>query len=196
MLFIQICVELKVYNEKILIYQKCDNAGYLSCFTNSIIRDSEHNWNKRQDQKDEYIILPSIFEIGEESILLEFPYCQQNELIAKRFLAKFHQFTNQKFQVFLKRHTLAKKNLECWNSVEWAWGYTQGIWTCKTCKGESEPQQFKWETLLQSPKDNQLWANFETSFIAAVGLTLNNQLDMKRLYLFYNGAIGKFFNLV
>ena len=98
--------------------------------------------------------------------------------------------------VCLKRHTLAKKKLECWNSMEWAWGYIQGIWTCKTCKGESEPQQFKWETLLQSPKDYQLWTNFETSFIAVVGLTLNNQLDMKRLYLFYNGAIGKIFNLV
>ena len=137
MLFIEICVELKVYNEKILIYQKFDNAGYPSCFTNSIIRDSEHNWNKRQDQKDEYIILPSIFEIGEESILLEFPYCQQNELIAKRFLAKFHQFTNQKFQVFLKRHTLAKKN---WN-VEIQWNEHEDI------HKESEPAKHVRENL-------------------------------------------------
>ena len=39
------------------------------------------------------------YEIEKESILVEFPYCPQNELVAKRFLSKFHEFTSQKFQV-------------------------------------------------------------------------------------------------
>ena len=50
-----------------------------------------------------------ILKIRKESILLNFSYCKQNELIGKQFLAKFHQITNQKFKLFLKRHTLAKK---------------------------------------------------------------------------------------
>ena len=47
----------------------------------------------------------------EEPILVEFPYCPQNELVAKRFLSKFHQFINQKFQVTIKWITEKVKNL-------------------------------------------------------------------------------------
>ena len=66
-----------------LIRQKFDNAGYPSPFTNSVIRDYEHKQNKRQDQEDEYIMLSNLFETEKESILLEFSYCQKNELAAK-----------------------------------------------------------------------------------------------------------------
>ena len=73
-----------------LIRQKFDNAGYPSPFTNSVIRDYEHKQNKRQQQEDEYIAPPIFFffEIAKESILVDFPYCPQNELVAKRFLSK------------------------------------------------------------------------------------------------------------
>ena len=86
-----------------LIRQKFDNAGYLSPFTNSVIRYYEHKQKKRQKQEDEHIIPPKLFDIEKESILVEFPYCPQNELVAKRFLQKFHQFTNQKFKVTVKQ---------------------------------------------------------------------------------------------
>ena len=66
-----------------LICQKFDNAGYPSPFTNSVIRDYEHKQNKKQQQEDEYIIPPNFFEIAKESIFVGFPYCPQNELIAK-----------------------------------------------------------------------------------------------------------------
>ena len=78
-----------------LIRQKFDNAGYPSPFTNSVIRDYEHKQNKRQQQEDEYIAPPIFFffffffDIAKESILVDFPYCPQNELVAKRFLSKF-----------------------------------------------------------------------------------------------------------
>ena len=70
-------------NEKILIPQKLDKSGYPPPFTNSVIRDYEHKQNKKQQQEDKYIILPNFFEIAKESILVEFPYCPQNELVAK-----------------------------------------------------------------------------------------------------------------
>ena len=62
---------------------------------------------------------------------------------------------------------------------------------------ESEPvmhfrenliHKFKWETLLQTPKNYRLRKNPETSFIAIMEPTLNNQLDTKKLYLFRNGV--------
>ena len=77
-------------NEKMLICQQFDNTGYPSPFTNSVIRDYEHKQNKRQQQEDEYIISTNFFGIAKESILVEFPYCPRNELVAKQFLSKFH----------------------------------------------------------------------------------------------------------
>ena len=82
-------------NEKILIRQMCDNTGYPSPFINSAIRAYEHKQNRRQQQED-------FFETAKESTLLEFSYCLQNEVVAKRFLSQFHQFTNQKFEVTIK----------------------------------------------------------------------------------------------
>ena len=51
------------------------------------------------------------FEIAKESILVEFPYYPKNELVAKRFFSKFHQLTNQKFQVTIKWITKKVKSL-------------------------------------------------------------------------------------
>ena len=56
-------------NENILIYQKFDNVGYPSPFTNSVIRDYEHKQNKKQQQQHEYIIPSNFFEIAKESLV-------------------------------------------------------------------------------------------------------------------------------
>ena len=70
---------------------------------------------------------------------------------------------------------------------------------------ESEPakhlrknlnHKFKWETLLQAPKNYWMQKNLEASFIAIMGQTLNNELDTKKLYLFRNGVTWEFFNLL
>ena len=68
-----------------LIPHKVDNTGYPSPFTNSVIIDLEHKQNKRHGEKDEYIIRPNLWQMEKESILVEFPYCPQNELVAKLF---------------------------------------------------------------------------------------------------------------
>ena len=87
----------KFNNEKMLIHQKSHNPVYPSSVTNSVIRDYEHKKNRRQKQEDEYITPPA-----KESILVELQYCPQNELVDKRFLSKFNQFTNKKCQVTIK----------------------------------------------------------------------------------------------
>lgn len=43
-----------------------------------------------------------------ESILVEFPYFVQCQLVATRFLSKFHQFTNQKHEDIRKKYKPAK----------------------------------------------------------------------------------------
>ena len=77
-------------NEMMLIRQKFDKCNP-SPFTNSVIRDYEHKQNKIQQQEGEYIRPPNFFEIAKESMSMEFPYCPQNEFVAKQFLSKFHQ---------------------------------------------------------------------------------------------------------
>ena len=107
----------------------------------------------------------------------------QSELVAKRFLPKFHQFTNQKFQVAIKwiikkvkiLPSLKDKNSyppcqifkgmcvsdetyigETIRNVDIRWNEHKDI------RKESEPakhlrenlnHKFKWETLLQAPKN-------------------------------------------
>ena len=55
-----------------LIRKMLNNSGYPSSFTNSI---SGHG--------DKYMIPPNFFKIAKESMLMEFPYCPQNELVDK-----------------------------------------------------------------------------------------------------------------
>ena len=67
---------------------------------NRIIIDYNQKQNKIQDQENKYItaIASNLFEIPKESILLDFPNFLQNDPVAKQFLTKFHQLTNQKCQ--------------------------------------------------------------------------------------------------
>ena len=162
---------------------RLDNADYLSPFTKSVIRGYEHKQNKRQQQEDKYSILPNIFLISKESILVEFPYCPQNELVARRFQSKFHQFNNQKFQVTIKWiskkvktfFSLKDKNpYPAWQIYKGTCVFDQ-IYIGKTIRivharwnqhedirKEFEPTKhlrenlnhiFKWEALLQAPKN-------------------------------------------
>ena len=46
-----------------------------------------------------------------DNILIEIPYCEENEKSSKRFLSKFHDMTNQKFNVATKWITKKLKQL-------------------------------------------------------------------------------------
>ena len=149
---------------------------------------------------------------------MEFPYCPQNEPVAKQFLSKSHQFTNQKFENTIKWITKKVKSLfslkdknpypacqvykgtcvcdetyigETILNVDIRWNEHEDI------RKESEPakylrenlnQKFKWKTFLQAPKNYRQRKNLEAFFIEIMGPTLKNQINTKKLHLFSNGA--------
>ena len=98
-------ISSEVNNEKLLIRQKFENATsyILPSETMSISRI------KGKTKKMGTLYLLTFLKL--RKVLVEFPYCPQTELVAKRFLSKFHQFTNQKFQVTVKWITKKVKNL-------------------------------------------------------------------------------------
>ena len=100
------CISSDFIKKKMLIHQKFDNADYSS----SVIRDYELKQNERQEQEDNSNVL-IFFKLDKESILVEFLYFPQSELVAKLFLSKFHQFINQKFYVTIEWITRKVKNL-------------------------------------------------------------------------------------
>ena len=65
------------------------------------------NRTKDNNKKTSRLCRLFFFEITEESILVDFPYCPQNELVARQF----HQFTNKNFQVTIKWITKKVKSL-------------------------------------------------------------------------------------
>ena len=122
---------------------------------------------------------------------MEFPYSSHNELVAKRFLSKFHQFTNQNLEVTIKWITKKVKSLfplkdknpylayqiykgtcVCDETYigETIWNvYIRRNWHEDIGK-ESEPakhlrgnlnHKFKWKNLLQSPKNYRQRKNFK-----------------------------------
>jgi len=150
--------------------------------------------------------------------LLEFPYCSENETISKRFLSKFHEFTDQRYKVAIKWITRKVKSLfplkdknpypscqiyegtcvcgetyvgETKRNVEVRWREHNDI------RKDSEPakhlrdnptHQFEWKTLQAAPKNYRPRKNLEATIIATKGPSLNNQLDTKKLNLFRNGV--------
>ena len=43
-----------------------------------------------------------MFEVKKPFLLLEIPYCEQNEKASKQFIKKFHQFTGEKYDIVVK----------------------------------------------------------------------------------------------
>ena len=43
-----------------------------------------------------------MFEVKKSFLLLEIPYCEQNEIASRRFIKKFHQFTGEKYDIAAK----------------------------------------------------------------------------------------------
>ena len=52
-----------------------------------------------------------MFEVKKPFLLLEIPYCEQNEIASKRFIKKFHQFTGEKYDIAVKWLTKKVKSL-------------------------------------------------------------------------------------
>ena len=57
------------------------------------------------------IIPPYLFEEKPPYILIEIPFCESNEVCAKRFLVKLHDFTKHQFNFAIKWKTRKVKSL-------------------------------------------------------------------------------------
>lgn len=205
-------------HETKIIRQKFLKAEYPSAFINSVLRDFHNKQKNTRVDEDEYIIPPDLFEIPKKTIMFEFPYCPENEIKAKRFLSKFHEFTNNMFQTTIKWITKKIKNLfslkdknpypacqiyqgkcicgetyigETVRNVATRWKEHQDVKkTSEPAKhlSENPDHNFEWKCLLNASTNSRQRKNLEASFIAVLGPSLNNQLETKKLILFNNGV--------
>ena len=91
---------------------KYNKAGYQRRFIEGVIRD----FITPLDKDELFIIPPNMFAAKKPFLLLEIPYCEQNEIASKRFIKKFHQFTGDKYDITVK-------------------------WLTKNCQTKTVPQQ-------------------------------------------------------
>jgi len=204
--------------EKMKIWTKYEKAEYPPAFVKSVFRDFTNKKNEIDDQQDELLIPPDFFEIPKQTIFFEIPFCQTNEIASKRFLSKFHEFTNNTYKTSIKWITKKVKNMftlkdknpypacqiyegncicgvryigETVRNVALRWKEHEDI------RKDSEPAKhlknnpehsFKWNIILTASKNNRQRKNLEASIIAVEGPSLNNQMDNKSLLLFRNGV--------
>ena len=158
------------------------------------------------------------FEIKKQVILTEAPYCEKNETSSKRFLKKFHSLTNDFYEIKIKWITKKTRNLFRLKSKNPhpACAICKGVCTCKeNYVGETkrnveirweehsginkifEPSRhlksnpthaFTWKVLMTAPINDRVRKNLEASFIALSRVSLNEQIDAKKLLLFRNGV--------
>ena len=192
------------------------NTDFPVRFINSNINNFVNNID--QDEEIDYIIPPNFFEIKKPFLLIELPYCEQNEKYSKRFLSKFHQFTNNQYDVAIRWITKKVKQLfklkdrnphpscviyegvcscgtsyigETKRNVEVRWSEHNDI------RKDSEPAKhlkdninhfFTWNILMPASIKTRLRKNLEASIIAFKRPHLNEQLEFKKLMLFRNGV--------
>ena len=93
------------------ISHKYEKADYPKHFINSVITQFQDRSNQSNDDFDDYIIPPNSFDIPKSFILIELPFCENNEIKSKHFLKTFHHFTKDHFEVTIKWKTRQVKTL-------------------------------------------------------------------------------------
>ena len=88
----------KASNSIRAIKAKCNKAGYPRRFIETVIRD----FITPLDKDESFIIPPNMFAVKKPFLLLEIPYCEQNEIASKRSIKKFHQFTGDRYDIAVK----------------------------------------------------------------------------------------------
>ena len=97
-----------VYQEEVTtIYNKFVTAGFPERFVASVI----DNFNNSTIPDDNFLIPPYFFEEPTPFILVEIPYCPENERLAKHFITKFKSFIDAECTVVVKWVTRKIKTL-------------------------------------------------------------------------------------
>ena len=100
-LFTNVARIASIFTEEIpTIKWKFLNADYPPRFVNSIIRQFNEKCNG--NTQDDYIILPDFFDVLKRLVLAEILYWPRNETISKRFIKKFHELTDNSYEIRIK----------------------------------------------------------------------------------------------
>ena len=91
--------------------QKFLNADYPLRFINSTIKQFNDKLSENPMRKMIYILPPDFFEIKKQVILIEVPYYKKNGTSPKGFLKKFHELTNNLYEIKIKWITKKLRNL-------------------------------------------------------------------------------------
>ena len=192
------------------------SADYPPRFLNSVIK----KFNKKcsGNPEDDYIIPTDFFDFPKPLVLAEIPYCPRNETISKRFIKKFHEFTNNSYKIRIKQITKKVKQLfklkgknphpscgiyegvsvceqtyigETRRNVELRWEEHEN--TSKDSKlakhlKENLSHKFSWKILFAAPENKRIRKIYEASEIALKRPSLNEQSECKKLLLFCNGV--------
>ena len=79
------------------IKQKFLSADYPPRIVNSVIKQCNEKCNG--NTQDDYVIPPDFFDIRKPLVLAEIPYGPRNETLSKCFIKKFHEFTNNLYEI-------------------------------------------------------------------------------------------------
>ena len=90
----------QIFQRKLKFFkEKFNKANFPLRFINNVVAQFNKNMynNKlRNEEDDEMIIPPKLFEIRKKILFLQVPFCEANEKRSKNFLNKFYKFTNEK----------------------------------------------------------------------------------------------------
>ena len=203
--------------EKGKIMSKFTRAGFPVRFTNSVFEQFE-NKLKSTDSDSDLIIPKFLFEEPKKFILIDIPFCESNETLAKRFLNKLNIFTKNQIDFAIKWSTKKVKQLfrlkdtnrypackiyegncscnknyigETKRNVQTRWNEHDDP------RNDSEPAKhlrefpdhhFQWKVIMNAPSNRQKRKNLEAALIALKRPSLNDQLDSNKLILFRNGV--------
>ena len=190
------------------IKQKFLSVDYPPRFVNSVIKQFSEKCNG--NTQDDYIIPPDFFDVPKPLVLAEIPYCLRHETLSKRFIKKFHDFTHNSYEIRIKWITkkvkqlfkLKSKNphLSCviWEGVFVTRRNVELRWEeHENTSKDSEPakhlkenlsHKFSWKILFAAPENKRICKILEASEIALKRPSLKEQIESKKLLLFYNGV--------
>ena len=200
--------------EKVKINEKFTKAGFPVRFTNSVVEQFEEKVSSDVD-----LLIPEfLFKETRKFILVEIPFCESNEALAKRFLNKMNYFTDFKIDFAIKWSTKKVKQLfrlkdknphpackiyegvcscgenyigETKRNVQTRWNEHEDL------RKDSEPakhlgcfpeHKFNWKIIMNAPTNTRARKNLEAALIALKRPSLNDQMDSNQLILFRHGV--------
>ena len=203
------------YQEEVsLIHKKFVTAGFPDRFVSSVI----DNFNNPAPCGDDFLIPPYLFEEPSPFILVEIPFCPENERLSKHFITKFKSFLDVDCKVVVKWITRKVRTLFSLKSrnPHPSCKLYEGSCTCGDTyigetkrnvevrwqehndpRGSSEPAKhlyqnpthsFTWTVFMNAPENTRVRKNLEASVVALKRPSLNNQMETKKLTLFRYGV--------